>query len=133
MSTYRVDTSPSIIRELDKCIMCRRCEMMCNDVQTVYALNAFGRGFNAAVAPAFEQNLDKSPCTFCGQCVAVCPTGALTEVDHTPRLIRIVRSNKNGYRSNGSRNSRCVGRGVRYETRNHCNRQNGDRVEGDWF
>jgi len=88
MSTYRVDTSPSIIRELDKCIMCRRCEMMCNDVQTVYALNAFGRGFNAAVAPAFEQNLDKSPCTFCGQCVAVCPTGALTEVDHTPRLIR---------------------------------------------
>lgn len=88
MSTYRVDTSPSIIRELDKCIMCRRCEMMCNDVQTVYALNAFNRGFEAAVAPAFEQDLEKSSCTFCGQCVAVCPTGALTEVDHTPRLIR---------------------------------------------
>lgn len=88
MSAYRVDTSPSIIRELDKCIMCRRCEMMCNDVQTVYALNAFNRGFDAAVAPAFEQDLEKSTCTFCGQCVAVCPTGALTEVDHTPRLIR---------------------------------------------
>lgn len=88
MSTYRVDTSPSIIRDLDKCIMCRRCEMMCNDVQTVYALNAFNRGFQAAVAPAFEQDLEKSSCTFCGQCVAVCPTGALTEVDHTPRLIR---------------------------------------------
>jgi NADP-reducing hydrogenase subunit HndD len=62
--------------------------MMCNDVQTVGALNAFNRGFNAAVAPAFEQDLDKSPCTYCGQCVAVCPTGALTEVDHTPAVIR---------------------------------------------
>lgn len=88
MSTYRMDTSPSIIRELDKCIMCRRCEMMCNDVQTVGALNAFNRGFHAAVAPAFEQDLEKSPCTYCGQCVAVCPTGALTEVDHTPKVIR---------------------------------------------
>jgi NADP-reducing hydrogenase subunit HndD len=88
MSTYRVDTSPSIIRDLDKCIMCRRCEMMCNTVQTVGALNAINRGFEAVVAPAFEQNLDKSPCTYCGQCVAVCPTGALTEVDHTPKVIR---------------------------------------------
>ncbi len=88
MSTYRVDTSPSIIRDLDKCIMCRRCEMMCNKVQTVGALNAVNRGFEAVVAPAFEQNLEKSTCTYCGQCVAVCPTGALTEVDHTPKLIR---------------------------------------------
>jgi NADP-reducing hydrogenase subunit HndD len=88
MSTYRVDTSPSIIRDLDKCIMCRRCEMMCNTVQTVGALNAINRGFQAVVAPAFEQNLEKSTCTYCGQCVAVCPTGALTEVDHTPKIIR---------------------------------------------
>ena len=88
MSTYRVDTSPSIIRDLDKCIMCRRCEMMCNTVQTVGALNAINRGFEAVVSPAFEQNLEKSTCTYCGQCVAVCPTGALTEVDHTPKVIR---------------------------------------------
>ncbi len=88
MSTYRVDTSPSIIRDLDKCIMCRRCEMMCNTVQTVGALHAINRGFEAVVAPAFEQNLEKSTCTYCGQCVAVCPTGALTEVDHTPKVIR---------------------------------------------
>jgi NADP-reducing hydrogenase subunit HndD len=87
MSTYRLDTSPSIIRDLDKCIMCRRCETMCNDFQTVGALHAVNRGFYAAVAPAFEMNLEHSPCTYCGQCVAVCPTGALTEVDHTPRVI----------------------------------------------
>lgn len=87
MSSYRLDTSPSIIRELDKCIMCRRCETMCNDFQTVGALHAVNRGFNAVVAPAFEMNLEHSPCTYCGQCVAVCPTGALTEVDHTGKVI----------------------------------------------
>lgn len=87
MSQYKADYSPSIIRELDKCIMCRRCEMMCNEFQTVGALNAFNRGFESAVAPAFEMDLEKSPCTYCGQCVAVCPTGALTEVDHTREVI----------------------------------------------
>ncbi|MFP4604829.1 MAG: NADH-dependent [FeFe] hydrogenase, group A6 [Bacteroidales bacterium] len=87
MSTYKTDYSPSIVRELDKCIMCRRCEVMCNEFQTVGALNAFNRGFEAAVAPAFEMDLQYSPCTYCGQCVAVCPTAALTEVDHTRDLI----------------------------------------------
>ncbi|NLJ43580.1 MAG: 4Fe-4S dicluster domain-containing protein [Bacteroidales bacterium] len=88
VSTYKFDTSPSIKRNLDKCIMCRRCEMMCNEVQTVGALSAVNRGFMAAVAPAFEQNLEHSTCTYCGQCVAVCPTGALTEVDNTPDVLR---------------------------------------------
>ncbi|HYW96442.1 MAG TPA: NADH-dependent [FeFe] hydrogenase, group A6 [Bacteroidales bacterium] len=87
MSVYRTDTSQSIIREMDKCIMCRRCETMCNDFQTVGALNAVNRGFQAVVAPAFEMNLEHSSCTYCGQCVAVCPTGALTEVDHTNKVI----------------------------------------------
>ncbi|MGB4328528.1 MAG: NADH-dependent [FeFe] hydrogenase, group A6 [Tenuifilum sp.] len=90
MSTYKKDFSPSIIRDVDKCIMCRRCETMCNTVQTVGALSAVNRGFMAVVAPAFEQNLEKSPCTYCGQCVAVCPTGALTEVDHTAKVIRAI-------------------------------------------
>jgi len=87
-SHYRKDTSPSIIRDVDKCIMCRRCEMMCNEVQTVGALAAVNRGFMSVVAPAFEMNLVDSPCTYCGQCVSVCPTGALTEVDHTNDIIR---------------------------------------------
>ena len=86
-STYREDTSPAIIRDIDKCIMCRRCEMMCNDVQTVGVLSGINRGFEAVVAPAFEMNLDHSECTYCGQCVAVCPTAALTEVDHTYKVI----------------------------------------------
>ena len=88
ISTYRKDASPSLLRDMDKCVMCRRCETICNDVQSVGALSAINRGFFSVVAPAFEQDIIDSPCTFCGQCVAVCPTGALTEVDNTPRVIR---------------------------------------------
>ena len=88
VSTYRKDASPALNRDMDKCIMCRRCETVCNTVQTVGALHAVNRGFMSVVAPAFEQELTDSPCTFCGQCVAVCPTGALTEVDDTPRIVR---------------------------------------------
>ena len=89
-STYQKDYSPSIIRDVDKCIMCRRCEMMCNDFQTVGALSAINRGFQAVVATAFEQKLSLSTCTYCGQCVAVCPVGALTEADHTGKVIRAI-------------------------------------------
>ena len=82
-----IETSPSIVRDMSKCIYCRRCEMMCNEVQTVGALGAVNRGFISTIAPAFDEPLSNSACTFCGQCVAVCPVGALTEVDHTNRLI----------------------------------------------
>src|SRR5574344_327687 len=75
-STYRKDMSPAIIRDVDKCVMCRRCETVCNVWQTVGALSAVNRGFQAVVAPAFEQDLAKSPCTMCGQCVMACPVGA---------------------------------------------------------
>ncbi len=94
ISTYREDFSPAIDRDMDKCIMCRRCETMCNDVQKVGALNAINRGFEAVVAPAFEMDLDDSPCTYCGQCVAVCPTGALTEISHTQDVIRVLTNPK---------------------------------------
>ena len=86
-SHYKGDQSPAIIRDMDKCIMCRRCETVCNDVQTVGVLSAINRGFEAVVATAFEMDLDHSTCTYCGQCVAVCPTGALTERDYTWKVI----------------------------------------------
>ena len=86
-SEFKVDLSPSIRRDASKCIYCRRCEMMCNDVQTVGALGAVNRGFSSVVMPAFDEALIDSECTFCGQCVAVCPVGALTELSHTNRLI----------------------------------------------
>ena len=81
MSHFEVDNSSySIIRNLDKCVLCRRCETMCNEVQTCNVLSGINRGFTTNVAPAFNAPLAETNCTFCGQCVAVCPTAALTEV-----------------------------------------------------
>ena len=93
-STYKPDLSPAIMRDMDKCIMCRRCETMCNDLQTVGVLSGINRGFEAVVAPAFERDLDHSECTYCGQCVAVCPTAALTEVNHTKQVINALADSK---------------------------------------
>jgi NADP-reducing hydrogenase subunit HndD len=87
-SHYRVDVSASIIREMDKCVMCRRCETMCNEVQTCGVLSGVNRGFSAVVAPAFEMNLADTVCTNCGQCVAVCPVGALVENDYTGKVVQ---------------------------------------------
>jgi NADP-reducing hydrogenase subunit HndD len=89
-STYKKDISPAIARDMDKCVMCRRCETMCNEVQTVGALSGVNRGFNAVVAPAFDMPLEESVCTFCGQCVAVCPTGALVERDYSWQVIEAI-------------------------------------------
>jgi NADP-reducing hydrogenase subunit HndD len=118
-STYREDTSPAIIRDMDKCIMCRRCEMMCNEVQTVGVLSAINRGFQAVVSPAFEENLDHSVCTYCGQCVAVCPTGALTEVNHTAAVIRALSDpNKTVIVQTGPCSKGCIRRRIRITCRN---------------
>lgn len=93
-SHHRKDISPAIIRDMDKCIMCRRCETVCNEFQTVGALHAINRGFNAVVAPAFEQDLIDSPCTFCGQCVMACPVGALNTVSHTRQVMSAINNPK---------------------------------------
>jgi NADH-quinone oxidoreductase subunit G len=83
MSTYQKDSSSySIFRNLDKCILCRRCETMCNEVQTCGILSAVDRGFETVVSPAFGLPMKDTMCTFCGQCVAVCPTAALTEINN---------------------------------------------------
>ncbi|WML35041.1 NADH-dependent [FeFe] hydrogenase, group A6 [Clostridium sp. OS1-26] len=87
MSTYPKDTSSaSIERNLDKCILCRRCETVCSEIQTVSVLSAVNRGFETVISPAFGMPMVDTNCTFCGQCVSVCPTGALTEVNNTSKV-----------------------------------------------
>ncbi len=95
MKHHEVDyTSNAIVKDPDKCIMCRRCEVMCNDVQTVGALSGLDRGFDAFVGSAFSADLGQTRCTFCGQCVAVCPTGALLEVNETQKVWRLLHNPK---------------------------------------
>ena len=87
MSKYNIDlANESIVRDLDKCIMCRRCEHACNEVQTVGVLSGVGRGFEAVVGPADLRPLAESKCVFCGQCVSACPVGALTTVNNNYKV-----------------------------------------------
>lgn len=89
-STYKKDRTLSVERDMDKCIMCRRCETMCNKIQSVGALSAVNRGFEAVVSPAFDQPLGESSCINCGQCVQVCPVGALSLVDNVSDVMRAI-------------------------------------------
>ena len=87
-SNYPIELSPSIVRDANKCIMCRRCESVCHEYQSVGAIGAVDRGFPAVVNTAFNEPLINTNCVFCGQCVAVCPVGALSEVDNTGKILR---------------------------------------------
>jgi len=80
---YIDDTSPSIVRDASKCILCRRCVTVCNDIQGVNILNPQFRGFATVVSPGQDLPLNSSACTFCGQCTTVCPVDALKEKDAT--------------------------------------------------
>lgn len=82
------DMSPSIVRNMEKCIMCRRCETVCNEVQTVGALSVTGRGFTSVLCTAFNDPIQTTNCVNCGQCVAVCPTSALSENSNIRDVMR---------------------------------------------
>ena len=73
-----LDDNPMYIRDYDKCILCWRCVQVCaEDAQYTFALNLEGRGFHTSIATFFDKPMPETTCVFCGQCVGVCPTGAL--------------------------------------------------------
>ena len=83
---YKLDTSaPHLVRDNNKCILCRRCVAACKQ-QLVSVIGANDRGIDTHIACAFELDLDNTPCVSCGQCINVCPTGALTERDDTAKV-----------------------------------------------
>jgi len=81
-----IDISPSITRDLSKCILCRRCVTACKGIQGVGILDAQNRGFDSVIAPAMDHSINDAKCAFCGQCTVVCPVGALKETDHITRV-----------------------------------------------
>lgn len=78
---YFDSSSPSIVRDTSKCILCRRCITVCNEIQGVGVLNVQKRGFKSVIGPAAELPLNSVNCSYCGQCTVVCPVGALQEKD----------------------------------------------------
>jgi NADP-reducing hydrogenase subunit HndD len=84
MSSYTIDDlSPSIVRDPNKCVLCRRCVNMCKNIQKVAVIDTNERGFKTIVGSAFNMPLNEVPCINCGQCITVCPVGALREKDDT--------------------------------------------------
>ncbi len=81
------DLSPSIVRDPSKCILCRRCITVCKEVITAGIYDINERGFKSFVAPAMNDSQIDTPCTYCGQCILVCPTGALSEQRKDTELV----------------------------------------------
>ncbi|SHI90488.1 NADH-dependent [FeFe] hydrogenase, group A6 [Desulfofundulus thermosubterraneus] len=82
--------NPFIIRDYNKCIRCRRCEAVCREIQGVGVLGPRNRGFDLVIGPPFNKDLGEVNCISCGQCVMVCPTGALTEREYIDEVWRAI-------------------------------------------
>src|SRR5699024_1020469 len=77
------DKSPAIVRDFNKCILCRRCVATCKNVQGIGAIDCTERGFSSTISTYKDMSLNDVNCTFCGQCIESCPVGALREKDGT--------------------------------------------------
>ena len=78
-TTNTEDDNPFILRDYDLCISCYRCVRVCAEQEGDYAISVMNRGFETQITTEFEGLLKDSDCTFCGQCVQTCPTGALAD------------------------------------------------------
>lgn len=88
---FELDLSAAhMVRDNNKCILCRRCSAVCDQVQAVGVIGANDRGFKTTLASAFDMGLGETSCVSCGQCIAVCPVGALYEKDYTDEVFKAI-------------------------------------------
>lgn len=88
---YELDYSAAhMVRDNNKCILCRRCEAVCEKIQGIGVIGTNERGFRTNIASAFNMGLGQTSCVSCGQCIAVCPVGAITEKDNTDEVIKVL-------------------------------------------
>ena len=87
-------SSTSIVREPSKCILCTRCIEACEDVQTIGVIGKENRGFHTIVVPPYGKDMNETVCVNCGQCVQVCPVGALTIKDDTHKIYENMQAGK---------------------------------------
>ncbi len=83
-------TAAHMYRDNNKCILCRRCSAVCEKIQGIGVIGANERGFKTNIASAFDMGLGETSCVSCGQCIAVCPTGALSEKDYTDEVFAVL-------------------------------------------
>lgn len=92
-SEHTIDrSSPSIVRDAEKCILCGRCVRVCEEIQTVACLDFIHRGSKTVVGTSFAEGMNISSCVNCGQCVAACPTGALIANSEVQKVIDALRN-----------------------------------------
>ena len=88
---YDIDESAAhMYRDNNKCILCRRCTAVCSKVQGIGVIGANERGFKTNIGSAFDMGLGETSCVSCGQCIAVCPTGAISEKDYTDEVFAAI-------------------------------------------
>lgn len=133
MTKHKIDDkSPAIVRDFNKCILCRRCVATCKNVQEIGAIDCIGRGFESCISTTYDQSLNDVDCTFCGQCIESCPTGALHEKESINDIwVKLKDPETHVVVQTAPAVRVAIRRRIWNAYRNKCKRKNGNSIKKD--